>query len=93
MKIGLIINELLTNSIKHASSDNDEPAITIDLSKEENNCILKYYQQSKQSVNKESLENSNTLGMKLIRLTIKEMGGEMKISNRTGLKFVIRFSC
>ncbi len=94
MKIGLVINELLTNSIKYASSDNhEEPIITIDLSKEENNCILKYDQQSKQPVDLESLEKSNTLGMRLIRLTIKEMGGEMKISNGDGLKLVICFSC
>jgi len=39
-----------------------------------------------------SLKNSDTLGMKLIRLAVKEMDGEMKISNENGLKFVIHFS-
>ena len=94
MKIGLIINELMTNSIKHAStSSNDEPALLITLSKEQNKCILTYHQQSRQAVDIDTLEKSNTLGMKLVRLTVKEMDGEMKISNDNGLKFVIRFSC
>jgi len=94
MKIGLIINELLTNSIKHASVGNkSEPTLLITLSRDQNNCILTYHQKSKQSVDIDSLEKSNTLGMKLIRLTIKEMDGEMEISNGSGLKFVICFSC
>ena len=94
MKIGLIINELLTNSIKHAIiTTKDEPILLITLSRDQNNCILTYHQQSKQPIDLDSLEKSNTLGMKLIRLTIKEMDGEMKISNGSGLKFVIRFSC
>ena len=94
MKIGLIINELLTNTIKHATSNtNDESKLLITLSKDQNNCILTYHQQSKQPIDIDSLEKSNTLGMKLIRLTVKEMDGEMEISNDSGLKSVIRFSC
>jgi len=94
MKIGLIINELLTNSIKHSiTNSKDEPILLITLSKDQNNCILTYHQQNKQPIDIDSLESSNTLGMKLIRLTVKEMDGEMKISNGSGLKFVIRFSC
>ena len=94
MKIGLIINELLTNSIKYARTNtNEEPRLLIMLDKDNNNCVLIYHQQSKQSVNMDTLRKSNTLGMKLIRLTIKEMDGEMKISNENGLKFVIAFSC
>jgi len=93
MKIGLIINELLTNSIKHATTKtDDEPTLLITLSKEENKCLLIYHQQSKHLVDIDTLEKSNTLGVRLIRLTVKEMDGEMEISNNNGLKFVIRFS-
>jgi two-component sensor histidine kinase len=94
MKIGLIINELLTNSIKHATANaKNNPTLLITLSKNQNNCILIYHQKSKQLVDIDTLEKSNTLGMRLIRLTIKEMDGEMKISNGNGLKFLISFSC
>ncbi len=94
MKIGLIINELLTNSIKHAGTNTHEEAgLLITLNREHNHCVLMYHQQSNQSVDMDTLEKSNTLGMKLIGLTIEEMDGEMKISNGDGLKFVIHFSC
>ncbi len=94
MKIGLIINELMTNSIKHATTNaKNNPTLLITLSRDQNNCILIYHQKSKQPVDIGTLEKSNTLGMRLIRLTIKEMDGEMDISNSSGLKFVIRFAC
>ena len=93
MKIGLIINELQTNSIKHAiASDKGELRLSITLSKDQNCYTLTYHQQSKQAIDMYSLENSDTLGMKLIRLTVKEMDGTMNISNEDGLKFVIHFS-
>ncbi|MEA3434681.1 MAG: sensor histidine kinase, partial [Campylobacterota bacterium] len=93
-KIGLIINELLTNSIKYAAKNtNDEPTILITFSKDQNNYILAYRQKSKYSFDIDTFDKSNTLGMKLIRLTIKEMDGEMKLSSGSGwLKFVIHFS-
>jgi len=94
MKIGLIINELLTNSMKHSSVEkNDKPRLVVALNKDQNDCTLRYHQQSKQPIDMETFEKTNTLGMKLIRLTIKEMNGTMKISNESGLKFVICFSC
>jgi len=94
MKIGLIINELMTNSIKHATTNaKNDPTLLITLSRDQNKCILTYHQKSEQPVDIDSLEKSNTLGMRLIRLTVKEMDGEMDISNSSGLKFVICFSC
>ena len=94
MKIGLIINELMTNSIKHATTNaKNDPTLLITLSREQENCILTYHQQSKHPADIDILGKSNTLGMKLIRLTVKEMDGEMDISNSSGLKFVICFSC
>ncbi len=94
MKIGLIVNELLTNSIKHTLVEkNDELRLVVALNKDQNDCTLRYHQQSKQPIDMETLEKTNTLGMKLIRLTVKEMDGTMKISNESGLKFVIHFSC
>ncbi len=93
LKIGLIINELQTNTIKHNPiEENDRLRIVISLAKEQNNCTLRYHQQSKHPIDMETLKKTNTLGMKLIRLTVKEMNGEMDISDKDGLEFVIYFS-
>ena len=94
MKIGLIINELLTNTIKHSDiTTHDTLRLLITLTRRKNNCLLIYHQQNNQSIDIGFMEKGNSLGMKLIRLTVKEMGGEMEISNESGLKFVIYFSC
>ena len=94
MKIGLIINELLTNSIKHTCSDDEvDVKLEIILEKRENKCILTYKQYSKESVSLDTLETTETLGMKLIRLTVKEMDGEIDVSNGPGLQFNIHFMC
>ena len=94
MKIGLIINELLTNSIKHTCSDDEvDVKLEIILEKRENKCILTYKQYSKESVDLDTLETTETLGMKLIRLTVKEMDGEIDVSNGPGLQFNIHFMC
>lgn len=94
MKIGLIINELFTNTIKHASdNEEDMPALLILLEKENHQCVLTYHQQSKQTIDRDALEKNDTLGMKLIWLTVKEMDAKMELFTDSGLKFVIHFSC
>jgi len=94
MKIGLIINELMTNTIKHAVVLNEEEIkILISLSEKKDNCLLEYHQTNTDKVDETLLQKNDTLGMRLIRLTVKEMGGDMKISNSDGLKFLFRFSC
>lgn len=94
MKIGLIVNELFTNTLKHASYiEEDIPKILILLKKKNHQCVLTYHQQSKQTIDRDALEKKDTLGMKLIWLTVKEMDAEMELFTDSGLKFVIYFSC
>ncbi len=94
MKIGIVINELMINSIKHAKPKKlDYYMIFIDLNSNGENCLLKYRQHGDNFIDLYPLENTNNLGMKLIKLTIKEMGGEIKISNNHGLTFTISFPC
>ena len=94
MKIGIVINELMINSIKHAKPKKyDYYMIFIDLNRDNEHCVLKYHQHGDNFIDMYPLENSNNLGMKLIKLTIKEMGGEIKISNDKGLTFTISFPC
>jgi len=92
MKIGLITNELLTNSIKHASGiENDTSGIVIDLTQEAEVYTMQYLQRSDEVYDIERLKTNDTLGMKLIALTVQEMDGTMDIVNDGGLKFIISF--
>ncbi|WP_456382317.1 sensor histidine kinase, partial [Hydrogenimonas sp.] len=71
LRLGIVINELMTNSIKYAGGENETPKIEIDLEKRKSVCRLVYRQNGTEPIDPRKLLNSETLGMKLIRLTIR----------------------
>ena len=83
-KLGIIINELLTNTIKH-SKDEKLPKITISLKIENANYHFSYHEKNGQNIDMNQLENSKTLGMRLIQLTVEDIQGEMKVFWDDGL--------
>ena len=93
-KLGIILNELFTNSIKHAFTTEDrEDQVTITLKKEKNRYTLVYHESNNDHVDMEKIHNSDSLGMKLIYLTVQEMDGTVDISRNDGLIFSIEFVC
>jgi len=70
MRVGLIINELVTNSVKHAFGNVDEPAISVDTVREGEHIVIRYRDngpsQVKSTIDKDS--GKQHLGMKLIKL-------------------------
>jgi len=89
--IGLIINELVTNTYKHAFSDK-RGTITVSFKKEkeEENYILIVEDNGKGFVLD---KNSRSLGSKLIKTLIyDQLEGNMEISTNSHTKYMIRFS-
>lgn len=94
LKLGIIVNELLTNTMKYAFMDDGKPpSITIQIERKNSNCAMTYRQKGGVAVHSGAFEKSNSLGMKLVRLTIKEMGGKMQITDEEGLMFYFFFRC
>lgn len=91
---GLIINELVTNALKHAFPDNREGAIRIILKR---NGADKDYQLivSDNGVGMPKsvdIRNTGTLGMQLVvNLTESQLQGEIEVSRDEGTRFVVRF--
>ena len=91
-KLGIILNELFTNSIKYAFiTDDRDNRISITLKKEINQYTLVYRESINDHIDMKKIHNSTSLGMKLISLTIKEMDGTINISQNCGLSFIIKF--
>jgi two-component sensor histidine kinase len=90
--IGMIVNELITNSFKYAFSLTKNPHIQIDILNQENN----YYQLIIKD-NGIGLENSkieeknNRLGLKLVRLFVEQLNGTYNYSTQNGAVFTINF--
>jgi len=88
--IGLIINELVTNTYKHAFPDN-KGTISVSFKKEREaeNYILIVKDNGKGFVIN---ENSKSLGFKLIKtLVYNQLEGEMEIFTENYTKYTIRF--
>ncbi len=92
LRLGIIINELLTNSIKHSFSKTDKKkCIKIGLEKKEKKYIFTYRNPYNVHANLDKILHSDTLGIKLIKLTVKQMKGHLAVEQKNGLLFTITF--
>ncbi len=93
MRIGLIINELMTNTFKYAFQNIKEPLITIDLNKNsEGDILLNYFDNGSGHQSTIDLEQSDSLGIKLVTLLTKQLNGVFKTLNKGGLSYQFSFN-
>lgn len=90
---GLIINELISNSLKHAFPNNKQGNIYIDLyaTDERYHLIIK-----DDGVGlPENLDPNNTdsLGLQIVAALTQQLEGSLKITSNNGTKFQIEFQC
>ncbi len=90
--LGLVINELLTNSFKHGAINKDENFIKIESLKLDSNNISIKVKDSGTGIEKMKLDYYETgFGKKLIYTLIKQMDGEIFIgeNNENSVKIII----
>jgi len=88
---GLIINECLTNSFKHAF-DEKCGDITISLTKIEDEFILKIQDNGKGMPDLANIKKSKTLGLRLISNIVEgQLLGSIDYTNKNGSIFLIKF--
>lgn len=91
---GLIINELVSNSVKYAFPDNRTGEIFISLNKNDNRKFLLTVRDTGIGApQNKDIGKSDTLGIQLVTLLSKQMNGHMEILNEKGkgLEFRISF--
>jgi two-component sensor histidine kinase len=90
--LGLIINELLTNSYKYAFSKNAEGDISISInSVGENQFILEYSDTGTGLPENINFKNVETLGLGLIKILSEQLNGTVEYSRDPKSKFSIEF--
>jgi two-component sensor histidine kinase len=90
--LGLIINELLTNSFKHIRSEYYPLEITIDLiERSAFEFEISYIDNGPGLPEGNFLEKPNSLGLKLVKGLTSQLKGKLMYSNVNGSKFQIRF--
>lgn len=88
--LGLIINEMVTNSFKHAFiSDGDTNEIQINLEKEDQRFILKYKDNGVGFPDNFNVSTAETLGIQLIVALVEQIDGELSFHNKDGAVYEV----
>jgi PAS domain S-box-containing protein len=89
---GLIINELISNSIKYAFPDGRKGEIRIGLHLDGEKFVLTYSDNGIGLPGDIDFKNTETLGMRLIKALVDELDGEIEVERTEGTTFKIEFS-
>ena len=89
---GLIINELVSNSIKYAFPLNRKGKIRIELTKKMNKMYLKVEDNGIGLPDNLDVENTDTLGLQLVYILISQLDGDIKVINKKGTRFLFNFT-
>jgi len=89
---GLIVNEILSNSIKHAFPDNIKGKISIRLELIEDNIISLIIKDNGVGIPAEfDYENPKSLGLQLVNSLIDQLHGSLELCRKKGTEFRIKF--
>ena len=87
--LGLIINELVSNSLKHAFENQPQGQIQIKLKNQANQVDIRIQDNGKGFL---STENPNSLGLQLVRILVRQLKGSFHLHADQGTQADISFS-
>lgn len=88
---GLLINEVVTNSIKYARRNDEKYEIFILIRKTEDGLIEMVLGNDGDKFDFEKVKQENTIGLRLIELIAKQLKSKLIIDNSTGIKYILKF--
>ena len=91
--LGLVVNEIITNSFKHAFSPEDKGQITVSLKKEKDGSLILIISDDGKGLSEGfNVHENGSLGMTTIFSIIeKQMQGSVDIISRDGLTYILSF--
>ncbi|MDF3821250.1 PAS domain S-box protein [Leptospira sp. 96542] len=89
--LGIIINELITNSMKHAFKENSNGEIKFQLSKNDKHVFLSYADNGPGIPNDVTFSNTPGFGLQLVDTLVKQINGNVQIDRSQGAKYEINF--
>ncbi len=87
--LGLIINELMTNSLKHAFTDKEKGSISMKFKAENKEGFFHYTDSGKGFIKKERKDES--FGLELIEILVGQLNGEMTFDSENGVEVNMKF--
>jgi two-component sensor histidine kinase len=90
--LGLIVNELVTNSMKHAFPDPEKGKIAIIISKEGSRITLTVSDNGVGLPANIDFNNTESVGLSLLNQLVKQIDGNIELHQENGTQFIITFS-
>jgi len=93
--LGIIVNELISNSLKHAFPDRSDGEIQIKLSRDNNSIthfILVISDNGVGIPETLNIETINSLGLQLVVSLVDQLGGKFELKRDNGTSFTIKFA-
>jgi two-component sensor histidine kinase len=88
---GLIVNELISNSLKYAFPDNRAGKITVRLKADPEGWITLTVADNGVGLPADfDFRNTHSLGLQLVHMLIKQLRGELELHHDGGVSFVVR---
>jgi len=87
--IGLIVNELLTNSLKYAFDAEAGGEINVKLIKDENVARLTFSDNGKGLPDTFSIGESTGMGLQLVKMLTEQLSGKTEFNSKNGTTFII----
>lgn len=90
--LGIILNELITNSMKYAFTESSQGNIFISASINNNKLLFVYEDNGIGIPESVNLENSKGFGLQLVKMQVKQLKGSVRIERKKGTKFFIQIN-
>jgi PAS domain S-box-containing protein len=88
---GLIINELVNNTLKYAFPEGHKGRIEISIKRDEDDIILEIMDNGIGIPETFDIASSDSLGLQLVETLIKQISGKVELDITSGTKFIIKF--
>lgn len=86
---GLIVNELVTNSMKHAKADGGPMKLRVALERRDDDVSISVWDNGSTPVSPTLVDESVSLGLSLVRTLTRQLGGTVVVSPNGGVAFTI----
>ncbi|MDQ7826982.1 MAG: PAS domain S-box protein [Candidatus Eremiobacteraeota bacterium] len=89
--LGIILNELITNAMKHAFTGRDKGLISVTLSKKDTHAILTMEDNGTGIPESIDIATSSGFGLQLVGMLAEQLGGTIRLERGKGSKFILEF--
>ncbi len=89
--LGMLVNELITNSMKYAFKGRNDGVISVTVSRKDKKAVIVIGDNGNGMPESVNFKNSMGFGMQLVSMLTEQIGGSITIERGEGTRFVLEF--